>query len=72
MLRAGTSGPPIAAAFKSLSLGLCAANYRLRCVNSEFKLAGIPVIPALHDHNLFLSGAVRRELLKLEKIHSPP
>jgi len=52
MLRGGTSAPPIAAAFQSLYVGFSAANCRLRRGNDEFKIAGIPVIPALHDHNL--------------------
>jgi hypothetical protein len=42
MSRASKSAPPLLSAFKSL-----AANYKLRCGNDEFKIAGFLVIIAI-------------------------
>src|ERR1700733_12496951 len=42
---------PLPPPFSRSSLAFYAAICRLRPGNDEFKLAGIPVIPALQDHN---------------------
>jgi hypothetical protein len=60
-LRAGTSAPPIAAAFPCFKVGFYAAGYTLRRGNNKFKVAGIPVIPAFQDHNLFFSFRAQGE-----------